>query len=357
MKKFALMLWFCCFSTALFATPSPQKIDSVFAKWNHNNTPGAELVIIQNGAIIYKKAYGMANLKNQIPLKTTSVIDIASTSKQVTAFCIALLIEEQKLDLNDDIRLFFPELPVFDKGTIRLKHLVYHMSGLEDYLDFMEDRTGKTEYDWYSFGEVMKEMKSMPKLIFKPGDRFDYCNTNYLLLGEIVKKVTGLTLRQFADQKIFKPLKMNSSFFHDNHHQTIANLALGYSRTGQGYKVDITPLDLVGDGNLYTTVEDFYLWDQNYYKNILGKGTDYLINLTTTSGKLNNGKKTNYGFGIDVDYYDGYRVIAHDGSMVGYGSAFMRFPELRLTIAVFGNDSSMEPFDIVEEIADLYLNE
>ncbi len=223
--------------------PTLQQVDKIFAKWGRSDSPGMTVLVIKDGKIAYHKAYGMANLQAKKPINTHTVFDLASTSKQFTAFCIALLLEDQRLSLEDDISKFFPKLNNFSHEGIKIKHLVYHTSGLPDYLDFMEDDAGKTEYDEYTVEDVLNVLGKKKKK-FTPGSKFDYCNTNYLLLGEVVHRVTGETLRQFAEASIFYPLGMKSTHYHDNNQEKVANLALGYTKG----RVDISKLVLVGDG-------------------------------------------------------------------------------------------------------------
>lgn len=338
-------------------TPTAADFDKIFSQWNKSTSPGAVLLVIKDNKVVYKKGYGMARLDKNQPLSPNSVLDLASTSKQFTAFCIALLIENQQLALSDDIRNYFPELPPMDKGVVRVEHLIYHTSGLPDYLDLMYDYLGKDDYDWYSVEDVLGLLAQVNKLQFSPGKSFDYSNTNYLLLGELVKRVSGKSLRQFAHENIFEPLGMKNSHFHDNYEEKVPNLAYGYARKGTNFKADMTILDLVGDGNLYTTAEDLYLWDKNFYNNKLGAGAQSLINLTIKPGKLSNGQKLDYAFGLEISKYLGHRMISHDGSFVGYESALMRFPDDHLTIIVLANLNSIDPTELALDVADLFLLE
>lgn len=358
-RCFALILLFSLVFAHLCAgTPQPKEIDAIFSAWNKPTSPGAVVMVIKDGKVAYKKGYGMARLNEKVLLSTTSVLDLASTSKQFTAFCIALLIEKQQISLADDIRQYLPELPPLDKGVVRIENLIYHTSGLPDYLDLMYDHLGKDDYDWYTIEDVFGLYAQIPKLTFIPGKKFDYSNTNYLFLGEIVKRVTGKTLRQYAQENIFQPLGMKNTFFHDDYHDKIPNLAFGYSPSSKDKKKfyeDMTILDLVGDGNLYTTVEDLYLWDQNFYKNTLGYGLKSLIDLTIKPGKLASGQKIEYAFGLEISKYDGLRMISHDGCFVGYGSVMIRFPDQKLTVIILSNLSSIDPTELGLDVADLYL--
>lgn len=336
--------------------PKTTAIDKIFVEWQKKNSPGLALLVAQDNIIYYKKAYGMADLEKMIPNTTSTVFDIASTSKQFTAFCVALLLEKQRIHLHDPISLFFPELPSYTNGPIKVRDLVYHTSGLPEYLTFMEDKFGKSEYDLYTCTDVITNLTTINNLNFPPGDQFDYCNTNYLLLGELVKRVSGKSLREFAHDEIFQPLGMLHTYFHDNYRVKPFNLAPGYSLDSKNrYQLNVTDLDLVGDGNLHTNVEDLFLWDQNYYNNQLGAATQSIIKLTTTPGKLNNGKSTNYGFGLDISRYGHLPCISHAGLFVGYTSVFLRFPTKKLTIILLANNSDLDPYELAFRVADLFL--
>lgn len=354
---FILVFCFLIGNAQATSAPTSQQIDQIFSKWNNSHSPGLSLLVIQNGQIAYQKAYGMADLKRNTPLLSSTLFDVASLSKQFTAFCIALLIEDKKITLNDDISLFFPELIGYSSQSVCIKHLIYHTSGLPEYLDFMEEHVGKTAYDRYYFTDVLNVMVKRETLKFDPGKRFEYCNTNYLLLAEIVHRVSGKTLRQFAQENIFDPLGMKNTHYHDHYLEEVPALAVGYafSKKNGKFKTDITPLDLVGDGGVYTSVEDLFLWDQNFYHNTLGKKSQHLIDFILTPGRLTNGKQLDYAFGLNVEIYHGHRIISHEGEFVGYVSAIIRFPEQDFSVIILSNLNDVEVGDLAFTVAQLYL--
>lgn len=345
---FSLLLGAFLLSSGLF-----KKVDKIFSSWDRTDSPGCALGIIKDGKLIYAKGYGMANLDYNIPITPKTVFRIASTSKQFTAMCIALLEEEGKLFLEDSIRKYIPELPDY-ASAVKIKHLIYHTSGFRDYLT-LQYLAGKGDDDFYTAEEVLELLARQKALNFKPGDEFLYSNTGYFLLGVIVERVTGKTLAQFAKENIFDPLGMKNTHFHDDHTMIVKNRATGYAPAKNGFKISETSLDIVGDGAVFTTVEDLYLWDQNFYHNRLGKGGQKLIERILTPGKLNSGKKLNYAFGLMISRYRGLKYIHHGGSFVGFRAQMMRFPQQHFTVIVLANLSSINPTRLCLQVADLFL--
>jgi CubicO group peptidase (beta-lactamase class C family) len=243
------------------------KVDELFAQWDKPDSPGCALAIIQNGKIIYKRSYGMANLEYDIPISPNSVFDIASNSKQFTAMCIVLLARQNLLTLDDELQKHIPEIPQYSH-PITLRHLIYHTSGLRDYLNLM-NMSGMIIENKYLTEEIIALLARQQSLNFQPGADRLYCNSGYLLLGEIVKRVSGKSLRVFAEEQIFAPLGMKNTHFHDNFKEIVKNRADSYRpKKGGGFQIDMSWDDNVGAGFLYTTVEDLSLWDRNFYENI-----------------------------------------------------------------------------------------
>jgi|Deesub1362B_J571_1020462.scaffolds.fasta_scaffold00288_6 CubicO group peptidase (beta-lactamase class C family) len=333
-----------------------KKVDKLFSKWDSTMSPGAALAIIKNGKIIYERGYGMADLEHNVPITPQTVFRIASTSKQFTAMCIALLVEQGKISLNDNIRKYLPELPEYFT-PITIRHLIYHTSGIRDYLDLQYLR-GISYEELYFPRDVIELLSWQKAFNFTPGERFLYSNSGYFLLGVIIERVSGKSLAQFAKENIFDPLGMKNTHFHDDHTRIVRNRAIGYSPIKNGwFKISETILDIVGDGGLFTTVEDLHLWDQNFYHNKLGKGGQELIDLILTPGSLNNGKKLDYAFGLRISKYRGLKVISHGGAFVGFRAQMIRFPEQKFSVICLANLSSINPTKLCFKVADIYLSE
>jgi len=332
------------------------KVDEMFKQWDKKNSPGAALGIFKDGRIIYARGYGIANLEYSLPWTPQTPSRTGSISKQFVAMCIAILAEQGKLSLDDDIRKYIPDWPEYN-GPITLKHLLHHTSGVRDYLTLVT-LIGKPEGSGYVYTpeELLRMLSRQKELNFKPGEKFSYSNSGYFLLSEIINRVSGMKTSSFAKKYIFGPLGMNSTHFHNDPNLIVKNRAYGYSpKKDGGYRLDILRLQVIGDLGVFTTIENFLKWDQNFYDNKLGNGTQNLINMMLTPGKLNNGKEIPYSFGLDIRNYRGLRTISHDGSAVGYLAYYIQFPDLRFSIVILSNLSSFDLDRIAKEIPDLYL--
>jgi len=330
------------------------KVDRLFAEWDRLDSPGLALAIIKNSKLIYKQGYGTANLEHNIPISSTTVFRLGSTSKQFTATSIILLAEQGKISLDDDIHKYLPEMQKYETH-ITIRHLIHHTSGIRDYLKLME-LAGMSDADYYTDDEVIKMVAQQKKLNFKPGDEYLYSNSGYFLLSIIVKRAIGKSLREFAEENIFNPLGMKNTHFHDDHTMIVKNRAVGYSHKKDGcYRINMTTLDLVGDGGVFTTLEDLFLWDQNFYHNKIGGKN--LINQLLTPGTLNNGEKLNYAFGLRVSDYRGLKMISHAGRFAGFKAQMIRFPEQKFSVICLANLSTINPTKLCKQVTDLYLAE
>jgi len=342
------------------------EVDAIFGDFATRESPGCSLGVIRNGDFIYRRGYGMANLEYDIPLSSRSVYRIGSTSKQFTAMAIALLAESGQISLDDPLSKYFPEFPGWAK-QISIQQLVHHNSGIRDYLD-LAYLAGKTEdSDYFSDDWAIALLARQQEGNFTPGSEFLYSNSGYLLLAHVVKRATGLSLREFSEKNIFVPLGMNNTHFHDDHTHIVKQRASGYAPGNEGFSISMTTLDIVGDGSIYTTIDDLLLWDRNFYQNRLGKGGPALIERLTTAGTLSSGDKMNagdghsfasgqhYASGLLLENYRGLPMISHGGAFVGYRAEMIRFPEQRFSVAVLCNRSDGAPTAKARQVADYFL--
>jgi CubicO group peptidase (beta-lactamase class C family) len=328
------------------------RVDAVFARWNKPNSPGCALAVIKDRRIIYKHGYGMANLEYDIPISPSSVFYAGSVSKQFAAMSIALLAQQGKLNLDDNIRKYLPELPDYNP-PITIRHLIHHTSGLRDGWELI-GLAGRRLDDPYSVDDILELTKRQRELNFTPGERHLYSNTGYWMLGLIVERASGQTLARYADENIFKQLGMSHTRFNDDHTTILKNRAVGYApRKEGGFRLDIVNNDLVGAGGLWTTVEDLALWDQNFYSGKVGGPA--LINELLTPGTLNNGERLDYAYGLFVGRYKGLNVVDHAGALAGYRADLIRFPEQRFSVALMCNFANANPGNFVRQVADIYL--
>jgi CubicO group peptidase (beta-lactamase class C family) len=352
--------------------PRFAKVDRIFAEWDKPDTPGCVIGIIENGRLLYAKGYGMANLDYNIPLTPRSVVYIASTSKQFTAACVALLVLRGQVSLEDDIRKYFPEIP--DYGTpVRVRNLIHHTSGIRDYLGLMS-LAGLNFEDYFNDDTALEWIVRQKKLNFTPGAEYNYSNSGYVLLAELVRRVSGRSLRQFADENIFKPLGMSRTHFDDDRSLVIKDRVISYAPLEEdavpaqnsaasgkareagkagGYRQFFKNFDAVGDGDLLTTIEDLLKWDQNFYDPKVG-GAKF-VDLILTRGKLNDGKDQDYAFGLMHGEYGGLKTVSHGGAMLGFRTEILRFPNQRFTVICLSNLSTFNPAEKCQKVADLFL--
>ena len=336
--------------------PRKSKVDALFKQWDSTASPGCALAVIQDGQIVYKRGYGMADLEHGIPISSKSIFYIGSTSKQFVSFSILLLEEQRKLSLDDDIRKFIPEFPQYDE-RITIRHLIHHTSGIRDYLTLWS-LAGNSYLDYMPEDAVLELICNQKELNFAPGTRFLYSNSCYFLLSVIVKRASGKSLRKFADEHIFGPLGMENSHFHDDNRHIVENRAFGYTKSEKDeFQNLVMRFDLVGSGGLYTSVEDLYLWDQNFYNKKLGKGGPRLINSMLTNGKLNNGNEVDYAFALRSTQYRGAITVQHGGALGGYRTQLMRFPDLHFSVIILSNLAMFNPTALAYQVADIYLEE
>lgn len=348
------------FSSLLPVTPSRAnskdslaiKVDDILKKYKTKTGPGCAVSIIQNGKVIFKKGYGIANLEYGVPISPSTVFDICSVSKQFTGFAISTLIEEGKISEDDDIRKYLPEVPQLGK-TITIRHLLHHTSGLRDYVETL------AAAGWYydemaSFNDVMRMVTRQKELNFEPGSEWSYSNTGYNLLAAIVEKVTGQSFISWTDKNIFRPLNMRSSHFLDDYRKVIKNVAYSYYvlRPDSCIK-NPSVLSAYGGGSLFSTAEDLSRWVIHFEKEVAAKNPVFLRMLQTDM--LLNGKPVPYAYGLFIDKDHGLTRIWHPGSWAGYRAKLIFYPEAGLSLVLISNanDDNL-PF---QEIADLLLKD
>jgi CubicO group peptidase (beta-lactamase class C family) len=357
-----LIRFVLAFGMCLFAVTLPQaqdatltaKVDAVFANYDKPASPGCALGVIKDGKLVYARGYGMANLEHNIPNSPKLIYDLGSTSKQFTAASILLLQQQGKLALDDDVRKFIPELPVYQK-PVTIRHLVHHTSGLRDYL-VLFSLAGVSFDDTTTEDDALKLIVKQKELNFAPGDEWLYSNSGYFLLSIIVKRASGKSLAEFAQENIFKPLGMKNTIFLDHHKRIVPGRATGYGvgRLGDfAFRTEMSNFEQTGDGAVYTSVEDLLLWDQNFYEPKIG-GAEFLKRMHEV-GKLNNGEQLDYAAGLFIEEYKGLRKVSHGGAWAGYRSDLVRFPDQKLSVACLCNLGTANPSQFALQVAEIYL--
>lgn len=330
-----------------------KSVDVIFADYTKPGSPGCSLAVVHDGQIVYEKGYGLANVEHGVPIDPKrTVFDIGSTSKQFTAASVLLLVKDGKLSLDDDVHKLLPELP--DYGTpVTIRHLLHHTSGMRDYIGLMAIG-GINFEDYTTDGDALAAIVRQKTLDFPPGSEHSYSNSGYFLLSEIVKRASGKTLREFAQERIFTPLGMSDTRILDDHTAVIPHRATAYApHPSGGFGVQMSNWEQTGDGAVQTTVEDLAKWDRNFYDPKVGGA--WLIEQLQTTGTLNDGEKIDYARGLGVDEYRGLRRVSHGGSWAGYRAEMMRFPDQKLSVITLCNLGSTNPTALAQQVTDLYL--
>ncbi|GAB4039011.1 serine hydrolase [Spirosoma jeollabukense] len=310
-------------------------LDSTLTVLHNRAMFNGVVLVAEQGKVRYTKALGTANIATNEPLAINSAFNLASVSKQFMSMMIMQLQERGKLRYDEPVRTYLPEFP-YEKITVR--HLLNHTSGLPEYFNLAQQYLGPLD-TLTNDGMLQLLHQYKPALIFQPGDRWEYCNTGYVLLGSIITKVGGMPIETFFDQHIVKPLKLKNTYiYYHKSRTTPRNRVYGFQReNGTNVPNDLIRIDgVIGDGNVYASAEDLLTWDQALY-------TEKLIKTTTlreafTPVKLNSGATYPYGFGWMIE--EGGNVIRHTGSWVGFRTLITRYIDKKQTLIVLTNGTN-----------------
>ena len=326
-------------------------IDNVFADFN-SETPGCALGVVQSGQLVYGRGYGMANLEHGIPINTTSVFRIGSGSKQVAAAVAALAAMEGYLDLEDPLQKWIPELPDYGE-PLTLRHTLNHTSGLRDYITLMSLK-GLRGDDFYTVAELLEVQALQEELNFPSGSEYLYSNSGYVLATEAVARAVGKPFKDYAEEVLFRPLQMSHSHFHDDHNHIVPLRADGYSPRGDGFRTNMTTLDMIGDGGVYTSIDDMVHWVTALEQDGIRSG---LTPILETRGVLNSGEEISYALGQSHGEHRGLATIGHGGSWVGFRADVLRFPPQGTSIVTLCNRADASPSGRAIQVADIVLAE
>ena len=325
-------------------------VDALFAAYRGDSVPGASIVVIRNGSVIIRRAYGTADLERHVPAAPETDYRLASLTKQFTAMAVMLLAKDGKIRYDQPIHELLPELPPSTRA-VTVRHLLNHTAGLWDYEDLIpETRTAQL-----NDADVLALLAAKDSVYFPSGTAYRYSNSGYVLLGLIVARVSGMSLPDCLRTRVFAPLSMQATVMHVEGSDTVPRRAFGYSPRGGGF----VPTDqsatsaTLGDGGIYTNVDDMTRWDAALTAHTLVDAAT--LELATTPPRLPHDSATQYGFGWFVDRYRGEARWRHTGETSGFRNAIQRFPRRDLTIVILTNRSSGEPEAIAERIADRLL--
>ena len=318
-----------------------ERVDAVFADMDMPQHPGAALLVIDHDEIVYRKCYGLADLETQRPITSDSSFYLASIAKQITALAIMLLAEQRKLNYEDRLLAYFPQFPAWG-AEISLRHLLHHTSGLPEYFHlfasgnsgdpiavFTRDLNGVTNE------AVLERVMDAAGLDFPAGAQHAYYNTSYVLLAMIVAIVSGQSFADFLKANVFDPLGMKHTLVYDGSRPALHKLAQGYVGEKDQFQRWDYPLLTSGDGGMFSTLDDLFLWDQ-------ALNTERLVPKVAlerafASGTTDDSTPIGYGFGWMTNVFPGLRHVAHGGSLCAYNNYIIRFLDTRRTIVLLTN--------------------
>jgi CubicO group peptidase (beta-lactamase class C family) len=359
---------------AIYAIPvcsqvSPSQIDAVFTSLKSSTAPGAAVLVVHNGRTVFRRGYGVTDLRTLQKIDDRTDFRLASFTKQFTAACIMLLARDGKLHYDDHLTDFFPDFPAYGK-SITVRNLLNHTSGLQDYDDLLMKQypdTPPEKVPQIHDAGVLKLLEQQTTLEFPAGTKWEYSNSGYALLAMIVEKVSGMPFGQFLQERIFTPLQMKNTLAYENGKNDVPHRAYGHTKIEDTKKADgwretdQSPTSAVlGDGGIYSSIDDLAKWDRALREHTLLSEAEMRPALTPvqpTAGpaKLPEGPSVSYGFGWFLDPYQGHKRTSHDGSTIGFGTTIQRFPDDRLTIVILANRTDINPEELALKVADLYL--
>jgi len=307
------------------------------------------ILVAKNGKILFEEHIGRKDLRLKDPIDSTSTYQLASVSKQFTASAILLLYQEGKLDLDDFATKYLPDFPY---KNIKIRHLLNHTSGLPNYMYAAEKNwKSKLAPDNIAMLGLMNKLKM--QAYFKPGDRFDYSNTGYLVLASIVSKISNQSLSDFLHSRFFKPLNLTNTYVHNPNEASKKEELVGFRRYGKSYiAIPFTVNDgVVGDKGLYSTASDLFKWNQSLTKHTILNDT--ILAKAFMPGKTNNGKIVPYGFGFRLKQETDTELVYHNGVWNGFSTTLRRYKGDDITIIILSNNSFNSITPISEKLHEL----
>lgn len=351
-KYLVIVILLCIFPKSSFSQNIESKIDKLYQV--KVNEPGFSVAVFKENEIAFQKQYGITNLDYNIPITSKTVFDIASISKQFTAAAILLLEKDGKLSIKEPAYKYIDKLPRYKKGNPTIEQLLNQTSGIKEidpYLGVI-DLWFNDNLNQYQMINIITKVK---ELCFSPGEYFYYSNANYILLASIIEKASGEAYSNYLQKKIFGPLKMVNTTVKDDIYKTIKNRAIGYLEdNGQFYKTHFHSVKFIGDGQILTNPNDMHKWHLNLRNSIIG--SPKLWKKMHTKATLNNGKKINYGLGVEFETHNGYEAVGFDGMSVGgFVSKYLYFPSLDIGFFTTQNKYNDEFRDTFFNLVDLYV--
>lgn len=334
-----------------------RRIEGIFHPYASDDAPGMAVVVVQNGKIVFKSSYGLADLEKRVPITTRTDFRLASLTKEFTAMAVMLLAQDGKLKYDDPITKFFPEFPAYGK-QITVRNLLNHTSGLLDYEDiYADDTRGMNPVPQIHDREILRMMERQSKTKFAPGTKWDYSNTGYALLAMIIEKVSGKTYPQFVRERIFEPLGMTSSVAYVNGTNEVPQRAFGYRKGENGrweFADQSSTSAVLGDGGIYTNVEDMAKWDAGLRRHALlsEAAMQEALRPAPFEARGPHDEPAQYGFGWFVNPYKGHKRMWHYGETSGFLTSIQRLTDDDITVIVLANRTDLDPGELASKVLD-----
>lgn len=329
------------------------RIDSLITTHQSQNLPGGAIAVLSSNSAIYKNCFGTMDVEHNLKVNENTLFDLASVAKQFTAFAIMLLEQEGKLNLDEDIKMYLTNLPDYEH-KITIRHLLQHTSGVAS-TDWLRIMIGSSFDEVWSHNNEIKLLKQYSQLNFKPNTQHVYSNGGYSFLASIVEEVSGMAFGDFLNQRIFKPLGMETALVNAYPSQKLVNNAHGYKiNEGEVVKVSSTTDYSYGSGNIWASLNDMVKWGQNFFAPKVGNA-EMINRITSKYNTLENGDSITYTYGFFVRKYKGIKVVEHQGGLPGFRNYFLLFPNDNLIIVASFNNESINARGIVNGIADILL--
>jgi CubicO group peptidase (beta-lactamase class C family) len=367
-SAFAALIALLSSSSTSIVTPalvSAAAIDGLFSKFVNAQDPGCAVLVVKDGQPVFRKGYGVADLRTLRKIGPETNFRLASLTKQFTAVAVMLLVHDGKLSYEDRLTDVFPDFPAYGKA-ITIRQLLNHTSGLIDYEDIMAKQYAGITDDkipQISDAGVLELLKKQPSTKFTPGTRWEYSNSGYVVLAMVVEKRSRMKFGDFLRQRIFIPLKMTGTLAYEKGRNEVAHRAYGHTKAGDGWREtdQSSTSATLGDGGVYTSLDDLARWDAALTAHTLLTAKEMepaLIAATAANGvplqQMNGSLAQLYGFGWFLNPYRGHRRNSHYGETVGFRNAIQRFPDDHLTVIVLSNRAEVDAPALAESVADLY---
>ena len=329
-------------------------VDSVFADLTSDDGPGCAVAVSQDGQTTLTRAYGMANLEYDIPNSGETIFEPGSVSKQFTAAATIMMSLDGLIDLDDDIREYFPELPDYGE-PIRIRDLIHHTSGLRDWGSVAGIEGWERTTRIHTHTHALDIAARQEALNYPPGEHYSYTNTGYNLQAMLVERVTGKTFDEYSREKIFEPLGMTSTQWRDDFTEVVKDRSVGYVRRNGEWHMLMPFENVHGNGGLLTTVGDLLKFTHNLDTGAVG-GARFIEEMHRR-GTLDDGREIQYAGGLFIQEYKGLEQVAHSGGTAAYRGYLTRYPDHGLAVAIMCNAGNANAGGLAHEVVDLYLAE